>query len=135
MCVKIPDLFASCFFFEVQAFLGRLCFARGAWTGTYENFTIALENLRASKTEQSLALIANFLSDYLLVKSKLGKEVKKAEVEEALILAKNVNLPHCFFSKLMIFWFVLNNKFFCEIFDEDSIRYAQTLEVVARVVR
>jgi len=95
---------------RVQAFLGRLCFARGAWTGTYENFTIALENLRASKTEQSLPLIANFLSDYLLVKSKLGKEVKKSEVEESLILAKN-------------------------IFEENSIRYAQTLEVVARVVR
>jgi len=95
---------------RIQAFMGRLCFARGAWTGTYENFEVALENLRASKTEQSVPLIANFLGDYLLVKTKLQKEVKPEEVDEALALSEAV-------------------------FYGTSIRHAQTLEVIARVAK
>merc|ERR550532_1581030 len=71
---------------RVQAFLGRICFARTAWTGAFEHLEIALENLRASQTEEALLLEANFLSDFLFIKVNLRKEIRKEEIDRALDL-------------------------------------------------
>jgi len=75
---------------RVQAFLGRMCLARMAMGGAFEHFQDAIENLRMAKTETSLFLIADFEADYLLLKTKLQKEVKADEVVKAVKISEQV---------------------------------------------
>ena len=73
-----------------------------AMGGAFEHFRDSMENLRAAKTEGAAVLIAEFESDYILLKTKLRKEVNKEEVIRAVKISEEVSrsCPHVCIDKI-----------------------------------